>query len=126
MLQNIDVHVLGMHSIGPWAEYRGEPPACGDVDGIDRGTQMGIPIGPDGQRFAIRELETRDIDRQTGRMRADLADLCAVAVAAFVTRSGVNRLEFDREIAGNERSDEIAQPMAEPFTELTGKRRLFG
>jgi hypothetical protein len=59
-------------------------------------------------------------------MRADLADLCAVAVAAFVTRSGVNRLEFDREIAGNERSDEIAQPMTEPFTELTGKRRLFG
>ena len=63
MLQNIDVHVLGMHSIGPWAEYRGEPPACGDVDGIDRGTQMGIPIGPDGQRFAIRELEARDVDR---------------------------------------------------------------
>jgi hypothetical protein len=38
----------------------------------------------------------------------------------------VNRLEFDRELAGYERSDEIAQPMAEPFTELTGKRRLFG
>ena len=63
---------------------------------------------------------------QSSLMRADLADLCAVAVAAFVTRSGVNRLEFDRELAGNERSDEIAQPMAEPFTELTGKRRLFG
>jgi len=52
--------------------------------------------------------------------------LCAVAVAAFVTRSRVNRLEFDRELAGNERSDEIAQPMAELFTELTGKRWLFG
>jgi hypothetical protein len=38
----------------------------------------------------------------------------------------VNRLAFDRELAGNERSDEIAQPMAEPLTELTGKRRLFG
>jgi hypothetical protein len=29
----------------------------------------------------------------------------------------VNRLEFDRELADNERSDEITQPMAEPFTE---------
>jgi hypothetical protein len=34
---------------------------------------------------------------------SDLAGLCVVAVAAFVTRSRVNRLEF-----GNERSDEIA------------------
>jgi hypothetical protein len=38
---------------------------------------------------------------QSSLMRADLADLCAVAVAAFVTRSGVNRLEFDRELADN-------------------------
>jgi hypothetical protein len=126
VLQDVDVHVLGVRSIGPWAEYRGEPPACGNADGVDRGTQMLIPIRLNGQRFAIREFETRDVDRQTGRMRADLADLCAVAVAAFITLSGVNRLEFDRESAGNERSDEIAQPMVEPFTELTGKRRLFG
>ena len=109
VLQDVDVHVLGMRRIGPWPEYRGEPSARGDADGIDRGTQMLIPIGPDGQRFAIRKFEARDVDRQTGRMRADLADLCAVAVAAFVTRSGVNRLKFDREIAGNERSDEIAR-----------------
>ena len=120
------MQVLGMRRIGPWAEYRCEPPACGDADGIDRATQMFIPIRFDGQYFAIRELEARDVHRQTGRVRADLAGLCAVAVAAFVTRSRVNRLEFDRELAGNERSDEIAQPMAEPFTELTGKRRLFG
>jgi hypothetical protein len=70
-------------------EQFGEPPACGDADGIDRGTQMVITIGPDGQLFAIRELEARDVDRQTGCMRADLAGLCAVAVAAFITRSGV-------------------------------------
>src|SRR5208283_3477787 len=108
--------------IGPWAEYRGEPPACGNADGIDRGTQMLIPIGLDGQRFAIGELEARDIDRQTGCVRADLADLCAVAVAAFVTWSGVNRLKLDREFAGNERSDEIAQPMAEPKGRLLGRR----
>jgi hypothetical protein len=63
VLQNINVHVLCMRRIGPWAEYRGEPPACGDTDGIDRGTQMLIPIGLDGQRFAIRELEARDVDR---------------------------------------------------------------
>ena len=126
VLQDVDVQVLGMRRIGPWAEYRCEPPACGDADGIDRATQMFIPIRFDGQCFAIRELEARDVHRQTGRVRANLAGLCAVAVAAFVTRSRVNRLEFDRELAGNERSDEIAQPMAEPFTELTGKRRLFG
>src|ERR1700737_4027492 len=126
VLQHVDVQVLGMRRIGPWAEYRCEPPACGDADGIDRATQMFIPIRFDGQYFAILELEARDVHRQTGRVRADLAGLCAVAVAAFVTWSGVNRLEFDRELAGNERSDEIAQPMAEPFTELTGKRRLFG
>ena len=126
VLQDVDVQVLGMRRIGPWAEYRCEPPACGDADGIDRATQMFIPIRFDGQYFAIRELEARDVHRQTGRVRADLAGLCAVAVAAFVTRPRVNRLEFDRELAGNERSDEIAQPMAEPFTELTGKRRLFG
>ena len=119
------MQVLGMRRIGPWAEYRCEPPACGDAHGIDRATQMFIPVRFDGQYFAIRELEARDVHRQTGRVRADLAGLC-VAVTAFVTRSRVNRLEFDRELAGNERSDEIAQPMAEPFTELTGKRRLFG
>jgi hypothetical protein len=89
-------------------------------------TQMFIPVRFDGQCFATRELEARDVHRQTGRVRADLAGLGAVAVAAFVTRSRVNRLEFDREFAGNERSDEIAQPMAEPFTELTGKHWLFG
>ena len=120
------MQVLGMRRIGPWAEYRCEPPACGDADGIDRGTQMFVPIRFDGQCFAIRELEARDVHRQTGRVRADLAGLSVVAVAAFVTRSRVNRLEFDREFAGNERSDEIAQPMAEPLTELAGKRRLFG
>src|ERR1700731_2463783 len=126
VLQDVDVQVLGMPRLGPWAEYRCDPPACGDADGIDRSTQLFIFIRLDAQDFAIRELEARDVDRQTGRVRADLADLCAGAVAAFVTRPGVNRLEFARELAGNERSDEIAQPMAEPFTELTGKRRLFG
>ena len=125
VLQDINVHVLGMRHIGPRSEYRGEPPACGDADGIDRGTQMLISIGLDGQRSTIRELEAHDVDRQTGRVRADLADLCAVAVAAFVTRPRVNRLEFYCELAGNERSDEVAQPMAEPFTELAGKRRLI-
>ena len=120
VLQDVDVQVLGMRRIGPWAEYRCEPPACGDADGIDRATQMFIPIRFDGQCFAIRELEACDVHRQTGRVRTDLAGLCAVAIAAFVTRSRVNRLEFDRELAGNERSGEIAQPMTEPFTELTG------
>jgi len=38
------VHVLGMRRIGPWPDHRREPPACGDADGIDRGTQMFIPI----------------------------------------------------------------------------------
>jgi hypothetical protein len=104
--QDIDVHVLGMRGIGPWPDHRREPPACGDADGIDRSTQMLIPIGLDGQRSAIRELEARDVDRQTGRVRADLAGLGAVA--AFVTRPRVNRFEFDRELAGNERSDEVA------------------
>jgi hypothetical protein len=83
-----------------------------DADGIDRATQMVVHIRFDGQCFAIRELEARDVHRQTGRVRADLAGLCVVAVA---TRSRVNRLEFDRELASNERSDEIAQPMAEPL-----------
>src|SRR3984893_16617903 len=115
-----------MRRIGPWAEYRCEPPACGDADGIDRATQMFIPIRFDGQYFAIRELEARDVDRQTGRVRADLAGLCAVAVTAFVTRPRMNRPKFDRELAGNESRYEVAQPMAEPFTELTGKRRLIG
>jgi hypothetical protein len=95
VLQDVDVQVLGMRRIGPWAEYRCEPPACGDADGIDRATQMFIPIRFDGQCFAIRELEARDVYRQTGRVRADLAGLCVVAVAAFVTRSRVDRLEFD-------------------------------
>ena len=87
---------------------------------------MLIPIGLDGQRSAIREFEARDIGRETGRVRADLAGLGVVAVAAFVTRPGANRLEFDRELAGNEGSDEVAQPMTEPFTETAGKRRLIG
>lgn len=90
VLQDINVHVLGMRHIGTRSEYRGEPPACGDADGIDRGKQMLISIGLDGQRSTIRELEAHDVDRQTGRVRADLADLCAVAVAAFVTRPRVN------------------------------------
>ena len=97
------MQVLGMRRIGPWAEYRCEPPACGDADGIDRATQMFIPIQFGGQYFAIRELEARNVHRQTGRVRADLPGLCAVAVAAFVTRPGVNRLEFDRELAGVQR-----------------------
>ena len=97
------MHVIAMRRIGPRPEHRREPPACGDADGIDRGTQMLIPIGLDGQRSAIRELEARDVGRETGRVRADLAGVGAVA--AFVTRPGANRLEFDRELAGNERSD---------------------
>ncbi len=90
VLQDINVHVLGMRHIGPRSKYRSEPPACGDADGIDRGTQMLISIGLGGQRSTICELEAHDVDRQTGRVRADLADLCAVAVAAFVTRPRVN------------------------------------
>jgi hypothetical protein len=77
--QDINVHVLGMRRIGPRPEYRGEPPTCGDADGIDRGTQMIIPIGLDGQRSAIREFEAHEVDRETGRVRADLAGLRAVA-----------------------------------------------
>jgi hypothetical protein len=120
VLQDVDVHVIAMRRIRPRPEHRREPPACGDADGIDRGTQMLIPIGLDGQRSAIRELEARDIGRETGRVRADLAGLGAVAVAAFVTRPGANRLEFDRELAGNEGSDEVAQPMAEPLSKCEG------
>jgi hypothetical protein len=126
VLQDVDVHVIGMRRVGPRPEHRREPPACGDADGIDRGTQMLIPIGLDGQRSAIRELEARDVGRETGRVRADLSGRGTVAGAAFVTRPGANRLEFDRELAGNERSDEVAQPMAEPFTEPAGKRRFIG
>ena len=87
MLQDVDVQVLGMRRIGPWAEYRCEPPACGDADGIDRGTQMFIPIRFDGQCFAIRELEARGVHRQTGRVRTDLAGLCAK-----VTTNGMDQL----------------------------------
>jgi hypothetical protein len=126
VLQDVEVQMLGMRRIGPRPEYRGEPTACGDADGIDGGAQMLIPIGLDGQRFAIREFETRDVDRHTGRVRANLSVLGVVAVAAVVTRPGMNRLDFDRQLAGQERSDKIAQPMAEPFTKLTGKRRLIG
>ena len=54
MLQDVDVQVLGMRRIGPWAEYRCEPPACGDADGIERATQMFIPIRFDGQYFAVQ------------------------------------------------------------------------
>jgi hypothetical protein len=35
-------------------------------------------------------------------------------------------LSSNRELAGNEGSDEVAQPMAEPFTEPAGKRRFIG
>jgi hypothetical protein len=40
VLQDVDVHVIGVRRIGPWPEHRRESPACGDADGIDRGTQM--------------------------------------------------------------------------------------
>jgi hypothetical protein len=92
---------------------RGFKTECGD-----------FPNGLDGQRSDIRELEARDVGRETVHVRADLAGVGAVA--AFVTWPGANGLEFDRELAGNERSDEVAQPMAEPFTEPAGKRRLIG
>jgi hypothetical protein len=49
VLQHVDVQVLGMRRI----EYRCEPPACGDADGIERATQMFIPIPFDGQYFEI-------------------------------------------------------------------------
>jgi hypothetical protein len=57
---------------------------------------------------------------------ADLAILGVVAIAAFVPRPCANRLEFDRELPENERSDEIPQPMAEPFTKVAGNRGLIG
>src|SRR5947209_20112220 len=63
VLQDIDVQVLGMRRIGPWAEYRCEPPACGDADGIDRATQMFIAIRFDGECFAIHALESRCLPR---------------------------------------------------------------
>src|ERR1700735_4858066 len=43
------------------------------------------PFG--GQYFAIRELEARDVHRQTGRVHADLAGLCAVRVAGMLPRN---------------------------------------
>ena len=70
VLEDVDVHVIGMRRIGPRPEHRGEPPACGDTDGIDRGTQMLIPIGLNGQRSAICELEAwrcRPPDRTRAR-----------------------------------------------------------
>src|ERR1700752_3101134 len=85
----------------PGPKHRREPPACGDADGIDRGTQMLIPIGLDGQRSAIREPETRDVGRESGRVSADLTGVGAVAIAAFATWPGADGLEFDRELAGN-------------------------
>src|SRR5437899_7137375 len=126
VLQNVDVHMIGMRRIGPWPEHCREPSTCGDANGVDHGTQVLIPIGLDGQRSAIRELEAHYVDRKTRRVRTYPATLCAVAVAAFVAETGANRLEFDPELAGNEWSHERAQPMAESFTEPAGKRRPIG
>src|ERR1700726_3565217 len=73
--------VLGMPS------RRAAAVKLGDADGIDRATQMFIPIRFDGQCFAIRELEARGVHRQTGRVRTDLAGLCAK-----VTTNGMDQL----------------------------------
>ena len=75
---------------------------------------------------AIREFEASDVDGETRRVGADLAVLGAVAIAAFVPRPCANRLEFGRELPKNERSDEIAQPVAEPFTKVAGNRGPIG
>ena len=112
------MHVISVRLIGPRPENRCEPATCSNADCIDRGPQMLVPLGRDCQRSAIREFEASDVDGETRRVCADLAVLGAVAIAAFVPRPCANRLEFDRELPENERSDEIAQPMAEPFTKV--------
>ena len=84
----------------------------------DGAALQGAADGRDCQHSAIREFEASAVDGETRRVRADLAVLGAVAIAAFVPRPCANRLEFDRELSENERSDEIAQPVAEPFTKV--------
>ena len=73
-----------------------------------------------------RWLRQAERDAGTRRVCADLAVLGVVAIAAFVPRPCANRLEFGRELSKNERSDEIAQPMAEPFTKVAGNCGLIG
>jgi len=70
VLQDVDVQVLGMRPIGPWAEHRCEPPACGDADGIDHATQMFIPIRFDG---TVSPLASSKLVTSTAR-----PDVCAL------------------------------------------------
>jgi len=63
VLQDVDVHVIGVGRIRSWPQHGREPSACGDAERADRRPQMLVPVRFDGERPSVREFKARDIGR---------------------------------------------------------------
>jgi hypothetical protein len=85
VLEDVDMHVVGMRFVGAWAEHGREPAATRFADRIDCGTGIiGISVRPDGEGHAVREFETQNICRNSERVGAQLPAFGMIAVAALI------------------------------------------
>jgi hypothetical protein len=71
VLQDVDVQVLDMRRIGPWAEYRCKPPACGWLQRVVNHLRRDAAV-----------LLLPDIPRRGGKKNAS-QDGQVVSIASF-------------------------------------------
>jgi hypothetical protein len=126
VLEDVDMDVVSVRFVGAWAEHGREPAATRLADHLDCSTGITcLSVRPDGERRAVREIETKNIGCNSERMGAQLPAFGMVAVAAFIT-SDVNGLEICPKARSEDRSHDSPQPMCQRLSEAARNHRLFG
>ena len=116
-------------------EYRREPAARGNAQGRERLVSRrrrggrhgrGLPARLDGEHPFVGELERRNVDRNSGPVRAGFTARHPVARSAFEARSCPDRDERRSELTHQERCHQTANPARKGFGKAAGDDWLLG
>lgn len=115
MRLDVDVEMVFVSRGRTGAQHRREPAAGGGAHSLKSGLRRGLAARAERQDSPARQLETRDVEREPDRMRAQLSGCFTVAVAAFKARSRSDRLQGGAEVFSEDGGDHPADPQGQTF-----------
>ena len=104
-----------MSCVRTGAQHGGEPSAGGGAYGPENRRRRCVSAGSEGQDSPAREIETRNVQRQTARMRTYLAGDFAVTISTFEARPRSDCLQGEGEILGEDGRDHSTDPLRHRF-----------
>jgi hypothetical protein len=115
-----------MSCVRTGAQHGGEPSAGGGAYGPENRRRRCVSAGSEGQDSPAREIETRNVQRQTARMRTCLAGDFAVTISTFEARPRSDCLQGEGEILGEDGRDHSTEPLGHRFGQAAVDQRTGG